>query len=160
MFRRDVLLVFGLLVVCGVVALGSANLRTSSFEPLGPAAFPLGLASVIACLSLVLLVQSCMQARYKSRLPKVVEAIPTEGVSPLRQSWLAAAMMALAIGFGVAIGILRIDFALASAIFLLATMTIMTRFRLRSLPLILAISAATAFGSDYLFTKILVINLP
>jgi hypothetical protein len=39
-------------------------------------------------------------------------------------------------------------------------MAILTRFRLRALPVIAVVAAVTAFGTEFLFTRVLVVALP
>lgn len=158
---RDTALVAGLLAVCAAVFWGARDLRPGSFEPLGPGAFPLALAGSISVLSLLLLVQAWGR-RHTAAAPAAVppDSGEEDEASVVPQPLMAVAIIVLAVIFGLAISVFRIDFAWSALAFLAVAMAIMTRFRARTLPLILLVSAISAFGADYVFTRVLVINLP
>lgn len=161
---RDLGLAAGLLVVCGLVLWGSRGLAPSTFEPLGPAAFPVGLAAVIAALTLLLVARSFLEARKAgsdSGRPAESSGDPDEAEDEVpRRPAMAVAILALAVGFGLALHFVPVGFAWTSLVFLVAAMTVMTRFRLAAVPATLAIAVVTAFGSDYLLTHVLTVRLP
>lgn len=134
-----------LVVICLGFIWESRDLRSSGFEPLGPGALPIGLSVLVLILSVVV---------WRTAPP---EPVKTQSDGKL---WLPATLIALAILFTALLDFTSGGFALISFGFLVVTMTLLTGFNLRKLPMIFLIAGITAFGTEYIFTHILIVNLP
>lgn len=146
---RDTALALGLILVCALVIWGSRGLKSGGFEPLGPGAFPIGLAVLITALVGTLWLKSWRSAA------------GTEAAGePPSTPWMPVALIGLAVAFTAALNVVNDAFAALSFGFLILAMAILTRFRLRALPGIAVVAAVTAFGTEFLFTRVLVVALP
>lgn len=151
---RDRMLAAAIMAVCAAVFLGTLSLPAPSFEPLGSAAFPRAISVMIAVLCIPLLLRPPL----KRLGPGAADEPDQDGTArdPMMSVWLIVAAFALAALMAMRL----VKFAVLATAFLFVTMTILTRFKLRAMPFHLAIAAALGFGIDYLFTNILIIDLP
>jgi putative tricarboxylic transport membrane protein len=158
---RDRLLAGALIVVMAVVIWGTLELPPPSFEPLGAAAFPRGLAILIALLALPILFG---RDRRGPAIPEQAGSPAGEGTGGdgivRRQPLMAVILIAAAAGLAALMQVRTIDFSILATAFLFATMTALNRFSIRAMPLSILIALVVGFGIDYIFTQVLIVDLP
>ena len=75
--------------------------------------------------------------------------------------WADALMVAaLTIVFALALHFRLGRFDVISTIYLIVTIGLLVRYRRRSLPAVVLVSAITGFGCQFVFTRIFVVDLP
>jgi hypothetical protein len=151
--RADIILAVFLIVVCAATLWESREIPPGSFEPLGSAPVPQAVAGLILGLCLIVIVKAAFQLLSPQTTDSSVEP-PT--LRPLD----ALAIMILTIVYCLIMQFRLLNFALATMLFLIATIGLLTRFRLRSLPLISAVAIIMGYGCQYLFTQVFVVDLP
>ena len=142
----------------------SRTLPGAGFDRLGPAPVPRLICWCVIILCGVVIGQVYL-ARRAAGVPtgsadpdRDAPGAPEEDLKP--QPVLALAMLGLT-GAYVAVLAARISsFALATSVFLLLTIGVLNRFDRKGLLLALVIALAMGFGCQYLFTEVLVIDLP
>ena len=131
----------------------SLSLPPAFYDPLGPAAVPRALALFIGILSVIVLVRATRRTSGSAG-----EAADPPTHRPRATLALILYGLTLCYVLILALGVLR--FGIATFLFLLIFMGIMTGFDRRRIPVILAIALVTGFGCQYLFTQVLIIDLP
>jgi hypothetical protein len=151
--RTDLALGLCLVVVCGAVLWEARRIPAGVFEPLGSAPIPQATAGLIILLALVVMGRALAALRQGARGRR-----PEEGLvlRPLD----AAAVIGLSVLYVLAMALRLVDFALLTALFLMVTIGVLTRFERRLLPLIVVLALVTGFGCQYVFTRIFVVDLP
>jgi hypothetical protein len=127
------------------------NLPPGSFEPLGPAPVPRAVALIVIGLSLVVM-GSALGRRRSGAIPPPPPYVPR----PLD----AAAILGLTVLYVALMGLGLLRFSIATTAFVTLSILLLDRFRVRSLPLALGLGLILGFGLQYIFTKILVVDLP
>lgn len=131
----------------------SRGLPPGVFEPLGSAAVPRATATLIALLSLLVLLRAL--ARLRRAAP------PSGGLAEVAPRRLDALLVAvLTVGYVLAMQFRIVSFALMTTLFLFVCIGLLTRFRPRLLPAVALIAAAVGFGCQYLFTRVFIVDLP
>jgi Tripartite tricarboxylate transporter TctB family len=151
--RTDLALGLFLIVVCGAVLWESRTIPPGVFEPLGSAPIPQATAGLIILLALVVM------ARALRSLRQGAGARPAEDGLVLRPLD-AAAVIGLSVLYVFAMALRTVDFALLTALFLILTIGVLTRFERRLLPIIIVLALVTGYGCQYVFTRIFVVDLP
>lgn len=148
--RLEIVVCLGIVVTCGFVLAEAAGIPPGYFEPLGSAPVPRATAwSVIALCALVI-----VRALPRLRAPR------TEALS-VRVHALDAALVLLAtLAYVWALQERVTTFAIMTTVYLVLTIGLLARFH-RRLWLAIALTALIAgFGSQYVFTRIFVVDLP
>lgn len=149
-----------LILAIGSIALGatilwlSADLPDAPYEPAGPALIPQIAAIVFLGLAVALLVKSLRALVRGGMIPP-----RWDGQARLRGA-RALAGMALTVAYIAAMSSGLAGFVGASLVFLLAFGMLLLGTRPRALLFVLVMAAALAFGNDYLFTRVFVVDLP
>lgn len=137
-----------LMIVISVTALyGTMDIPPGKFEPLGSAPVPQAVAGLIIILALGLIVRACIDQR------------PLAASSADRYLD-ASAVVVLTLLFVVVMQYRLATFAILTSIYLIVTVGVLTRFRRRSLPAVIAVGLLTGFGCQYVFTRVFVVDLP
>lgn len=145
--RTDIVVALALIVICAIVLFESRDLPPGTFEPLGSAPVPQATAGLIILL--------CAFVIAKAALTSGGEGDRVE------QRYLdAGAMVLLTVVYVAAIHLRLATFAILTSIYLIATIGVLTRFRIKTLPAVIITALITAFGSQYVFTRIFIVDLP
>ena len=152
--RTDLALGLCLIVVCGAVLWEARTIPAGVFEPLGSAPIPQATAGLIILLALVVMARALRDLRLPPH--QALAAAEALALRPLD----AAAIIALSTLYVLGMALRLIDFAILTALFLMITIGVLTRFERRLLPVIVVLALATGFGCQYVFTRIFVVDLP
>jgi putative tricarboxylic transport membrane protein len=147
-----------LIVVALTVIYGTLELPEGSFEPLGSASIPQYVSAGIIVLSLWIIARAISRSRAQAKLP-ASSRVDDELPYPLRP-WLAVALVCLAVIY---VGVMAMDwvrFSVATTVFTLATVGMLTKFERRVMPTIVVLALVLGVGLEYAFTQIFVIDLP
>lgn len=147
--RLDIGLGLFLIVACAVVLWESRTIPPGSFEPMGSAPVPQVTAILIILLALTVIVRACLGS-WDDRLDKDSELRPMD----------AAVFIGLTILYAGAIHLRIATFGIITTVFLILTIGFLTRFEKRLLPAVIVVALVTAFGCQYIFTRIFVVDLP
>ncbi len=152
--RTDLALGLGLVVVCGAVLWEARGIPPGVFEPLGSAPIPRVTAGLIILLALVVMGRALLA------LLRPAAAAPAGAEELTLRPLDALAVIALTTLYILAMALRLVDFAILTALFLLITIGVLTRFERRLLPLIVVLALVVGFGCQYVFTRIFVVDLP
>ena len=146
--------------IASVVLINTLDMADSNTDPLGPAALPKLIAALICLLSipLILAPQRAKLVGGESNQNKAQDGHPT----------IAAMTMILVVLY---VGIMSLNFASFAAAtvgFLIASMTLLVRYdpatvgstQLRRWMVTIVLALLMSFGLQFIFTKVLVVNLP
>ena len=158
--RADLVLALAACVVSVVVIGGTVGIPEGSFEPLGSAAFPRGLAVLIIGLSIWLIIRSVHQLRNRATsVPAHKKPIlDATAARPRYDLAITVAFVTPAYVAVMAEGLL--GFSVATTVYLMVTIGLLSRFRPRAFPAIVTVSMIAGFGLNYIFTRVFVTGLP
>lgn len=148
-------------VLSVVVFRETLNLPPGTFDPIGSAGFPRLISAVIGILSLVIVIRAVRKIIIESKAKVTVNnEIVAEHPAARSRYDLALGFYALSLAFAAALALRWIRFGITAAAFLTLSIGLLTRFRIRRLPLVILIALVVGFGSQYIFTRIFVVDLP
>jgi hypothetical protein len=151
--RADIILSVFLIIVCAATLWESRRIAPGSFEPLGSAPVPQAVAGLILGLCLIIIIKAIFRLK-TSQTPEIsAEALI---LRPLD----AVAILILAVCYCLIMEFRLLNFAVATVIFLIATIGLLTRFRYQTLPVIVIVALIMGYGCQYLFTRVFVVDLP
>lgn len=160
---RDIVLASCTLLVCGAVYFDLKHVRViAGQDPLGSAGLPMATIIIIAALCVFLMVRALWTFRRPveaSRVPAAPDGIEGALRAPFSDHLLTAGFLVLSLLYALSMD-LRIDFTLSTFIFLVVGGAMISDLRPRSLMVTVVVAAILAFGCDYVFTKIFLIDLP
>jgi hypothetical protein len=146
-----------LVALCLVVLWEARDLPPGVFEPLGSAPAPRTVAVVIILMSLWIAFDA-WRARGAPEAEPDADADADADYTPRPlDAWVVAA---LTVPYVLAMQARMLAFAPLTAVFLIAAIGWLTRFRLRSLPWIVTVAATVGWGGAYVFTRVFVVDLP
>jgi putative tricarboxylic transport membrane protein len=151
--RWDVGVGAAVIAVAAAFIRDGAKLAPGVFEPIGPAPVPVAVAWGIIALA------AAMVARAAWRLARG-EAPAPDPLPYAPQPLAAAAVMAATALYVASMGLGFVGFAPATAVYLAATIWFLAEFRRDVLPVAAVIALILGFGLRYLFTRVLVTDLP
>jgi hypothetical protein len=147
----DIGLSLFLFAVCGSTLYEAGRLPGSDFEPLGPAFLPKLMAWMILILAIAVLVRGI----------KLVTANPKSEDKPKPMvSRLALYATLLMMAYVSVMYWDLIGYRPATILFITSLGYLLSHFQIRALINSLVLSLVVAFGTHYIFTKVLVIALP
>jgi hypothetical protein len=148
--RLELAVCLGIIALCAAVLVEAASIRPGFFEPLGSGPVPRTTAWSIIVLAAVTAGRAVL--RWRAGAVPVVE---------LRERWLdMAAVFALTLGYVAVLHLRLTTFDLMTTAYLGLAIGILVRFERRKLPWVVLVAAAVGFGSQYVFTRIFVVDLP
>lgn len=150
--KLDIGLSIFLITVCGIILWQAAKLPPGVFEPLGSAPVPKTVAWIIIGLCVIVIVNAIRKMRLGIG-PKPeggFEPRPLDAVGVLVMTALYVLVMQYRLT----------SFAIATTIMLIVTIGFLNRFRLSTMPWAVGIALTVAFGCQYLFTRVFVVDLP
>lgn len=149
--RTDLALGTFLVAVCAATLWETREIPPGTFEPLGSAPVPQAVAGLIIALSLLVMFRAWRELR-AGHIQESPDVAPR---------WADALMVAaLTIVYALALHVRLGRFDVVSTIYLIVTIGLLVRFRRRSLPAVVAVSAITGFGTQFIFTRIFIVDLP
>lgn len=162
--RAEISVSLFLMAVCAVVLWESRGIPPGTFEPLGSAPIPQATAIVIILLCAITVTRAFRHiSREQSRSPTVGKRIDQDvelEYAHQPQHKTALIVLALTIMYGLVLHSKAVSFALATVVFLFFTMGLLVRFEPRSMVTVAIIAIVMSFGSQYVFTKVFVVDLP
>lgn len=148
--RVEITVSLALVVICGLVLVEARSIPPGFFEPLGSAPVPRFVAWAIIGLCLVVIARAAWRLRAGF-------AQPAEPPS----RWLD--LLAIAVLTGAYVLVLQwrlTTFGVMTTAYLVLAIGLLVRFDRRRLPWVALVAAITGFGSQYVFTRIFVVDLP
>lgn len=136
-------------VVCLIVLWESRDLPPGTFEPLGSGPVPRTVAVLILLLSLWVGFRAL-------RRPAAEPEDPGYEPRPL-DAWVVCGLTVL---YAFAMQGRWLGFAPLTALFLIAAIGWLVRFRARVMPWVVLVAAAIGWGCAYVFTRVFVVDLP
>ncbi len=147
-----VLLTVGLIVVSVAMYASVAGMGRGIYEPLGAGALPRLLSVSVGGLACVLLLQGLRDWQ---------RAGPLEVNTGERPQFLLAALSCmLTLGYAAVMTMGGVGFRAATFAYVLTLGLLLSRWRVRTLPALLLAAGIMSFGVHYLFTRVLVVDLP
>lgn len=153
----DISLGVALILVALTTIYGTLDLPAGSFEPLGSASIPQYVSGGIIVLSIWIIARAFARARQQGGPPNAEGA--DESDFP-RRPGLAIALVGFAVVY---VGVMAMDwlrFSIATALFSVAAIGMLSKFERRLLPAIVILALVLGAGLEYTFTEIFVIDLP
>ncbi len=143
------------ILICAVFWIQANRLPPGTFEPLGSGPVPMYTAGIVILCCLIVIGRA-LAVIFQS--PSLYRAIREEFPGSPRMGGI------LMLGSSaVYVGLLHLQvasFGLITFVFLAALIWAMESFRFRKAPLALIVAAIFAFGAEYLFTNVFVVDLP
>ena len=143
------------ILICAVFWIQAKSLPPGTFEPLGSGPVPMYTAGIVILCCLIVIGRATAAI---FQAPSLFRALREEFPGSPRMGGLL--MLGSSIVY---VGLLHLQvasFGLITFVFLAALIWAMESFRLLKVPLALAVAAAFAFGAEYLFTNVFVVDLP
>jgi putative tricarboxylic transport membrane protein len=150
----DIGLSLFLIVVAGIIINQASRLPPGIFEPLGSAPVPTAVAWIIVGLCLLIMLRAILRLR-KGAAP-VAGADEGFATRPLD----ATVVLLMAAAYVLVMQYRLVSFRMATTLFLVLSIGFLVRFRPRAMPVALVIGLLVAFGCQYLFTRVFVVDLP
>lgn len=143
------------ILICAVFWLQAKSLPPGTFEPLGSGPVPMYTAGIVILCCLIVIGRALATI---FQAPSLGEALRKE--FPTRPRVGGILMLGSS---AVYVGLLHLQvasFGLITFVFLALLIWAMEFFRLSKAPMALAVAAVSAFGAEYLFTNVFVVDLP
>lgn len=129
------------------------DLPPGYFEPVGAGPIPIGVAVAVIGFALIVIGKAAWQLR--------TDTVPQEDPPPFELRRIdAAAVFALTMLYVAAMGMGWIGYAPATVIYLVVTIWLLAGWWPRVLPPAIIIGLVMGYGLQYLFTRVLVTDLP
>lgn len=138
-----------LVTVCLIAIWELRDAPPGTFEPLGSGPVPRVTASLVILLSLWVAWRA-----WRRPADRPVDL----GYEP--RPWDAAVVSGLTVLYVVAMASRALGFAPLTALFLIASIGWLVRFRPRLMPWVILVAAVTGWGCAYIFTRVFVVDLP
>lgn len=149
---KDIGLAVAMILVCAAFLWESLNIRSvATGDPVGPAGVARITAFIIIALSVYLLVQAVPRV---TKSPAEREDLKEGGERGL-VLWVLGLTVLYVLGLGY-----RIDFAVLTALFLFLSVGILGNFSRRTIVIAIVIAIVMAYGCQYLFTQVFLVDLP
>lgn len=149
----DIAVSLALIAIAAAFLYDARDLPPGMFEPVGPGPIPSAVAWCVVALAVYVIVQAAVRLATGMLPEREPPAFETRGVD-------AAIVSALLVAYVAAMGLGFVRFAIATSAFILAAVWILAGRQVRVLPAAAGIAVVMGFGLDYVFTRILVTDLP
>lgn len=144
--------------VAGIAFVGASMLPPPLFDPLGSAAVPKAVAIILAVLAAGVLAKRWLLVR-KEEAVVVLPVEPGETTAPLRPG-IALVSMAIIIAYVGVTGAGLLGFREATVPFVILLGGVLSRFRRRTMIVLVPLAFVIAIGLWWLFTGPLFVDLP
>ncbi|MCP5152540.1 MAG: tripartite tricarboxylate transporter TctB family protein [Ectothiorhodospiraceae bacterium] len=155
----DIVLSMVLIAVGLVVIYGTLDLPPGTFEPLGSATIPQAVACGMIGFAAWTIVHALAERRALARRQAGAGDESDEPAARPRHD-LALGLMALTVVYVLVMAMGWLRFSLATLAFLVISIGMLSGFERRVLPALAVLALGLAFGLEYLFTRVFVIDLP
>jgi len=156
--RADFGLSVCLIVICCGVLWETRKIPPGSFEPLGSAPIPQAVAVLIIVLCLAIMAHAIY--RWARGADGGSEEGSFEEDSFRPRPWAASLVFGFTLLYVAAMAFSLTSFAIATSLFLFVSISFLTGFERRTLPLAGLVAVGVGFGCQYLFTQVFVVDLP
>jgi hypothetical protein len=147
------------ILVALVTIYGTLELPPGSFEPLGSATIPQVVSGAIIVFSMWMIGSAVLRTREIRKGSVSTSETDAQDTFRLRNDF-AIALVVFSIVYVAVMAMDWVRFSVATLVFLLASIGMLSGFARRALPFIIILSVVLGFGLEYLFTKVFVIDLP
>ncbi len=154
----DAIFALGAAALSAAVYFGARDLPESPFDPLGPAAFPLALAALLACLAAIQIVRLAFGLATGASDVVMVHGLGGDGTHRPRVG-LAAAIYAMTVGYAVALA-LGAGFLVPTAIYVVAAGVMLAGRARREITKATCVGAVVAVAVWSLFTHVFLLQWP
>lgn len=161
--RADLAFVLFCLVVAGITWREAARLPDSPFDPLGPGSVPMGLCVALAVLALLLAGRLLLGLDGGTAKQSLLVGAPDEngGELPYRlRPGLAVLAALLTLAYVAALQLRLLGFVWVTLVYLAVLGAVMLPRRAGPQAISLAIAVIGAFALEFIFTRLVVIDLP
>jgi hypothetical protein len=141
-----------LIVVAGAFIWDARDIPAGVFEPLGAGPVPRLICWVVIGLCVTIIGQSLFAS------PPAKQPEPEATYKP--HPWLAAATLALTCVYVAVMAAGMVGFAVATIVYLALTISMLADFERRGIIIALVIALVMGLGCQYIFTEVLIIDLP
>jgi hypothetical protein len=145
-----------LIVVSAAFLWDSRTITGPKFDPLGAAPIPRLICWCVIALCMTIIGQTLLAS--KQAEPALEPE--TDEVDSQPQALLALITLALTCAYVAVMAFRLTRFSVATIVFLVATIGVLSRFNKRSIIIGGIIAVVMGFGCEYLFTEVFVIDLP
>jgi hypothetical protein len=146
------------LVVAGVTWREARGLPPAPYDPLGPKAFPIGVAVALAAFGLAMLVRLLVGrslGRAATSMVVGLEAAPGHA----RRPWKAAGTLLLVVAYAAALSVRGVGFLPATAVYLFLSGVLLGPLERRRVAAVAAFAVAAALVLDLLFRVLFRLDL-
>ena len=158
--KTDLVLSIVLLGISALVYWETLGLPESPYEPMGPAFVPKVLSVIIGALALLLLAKS-LRDRLKGAV--AIASAPEEPFQTdywVKQPLMAVAGMVLTVAYIASMHSGLLGFRAATISFIMLSGSLLTKMKMRLIPIFILIACIMGLGGHYIFTKVFVVDLP
>ena len=141
-----------LLAACSAVLWESRDIPPGTFEPLGSGPVPRVVAGVIIVLTVYVMLRAW------TTLHAGVARKDPDAPAPRWADVLVLSALTLAYALALHLRLGRFD--MLSSVYLFLAIGVLVRFERRRLPVVAGVALLTGFGSQFLFTRVFVVDLP
>lgn len=152
---EEIIAVVFLWTLCGLIWWGAQSIAPPFFDPLGSAAVPLAVATIIAALSSVVLVRALLKLRRRRPAP---EPEPDEGAR--NRPDLAFGILAVSAAYVGLMDFGVLGFRWATVFYIFAAGSLLGRFGRRTMLISAALALFLGIGCGLLFRYVFYIDLP
>lgn len=161
----DTILACVLLMISGLAYWGTLDLPDPIFDPLGAAFVPKVLAYCLAFASGILLIKTIhgavkLSGAKPSQEAKTSEKAVSGQEQPRKRNWLAFASVLLTIAYIAVMYCELCGYRTATIIFLIVFGTMLAGLKPKMIAINLVIALILGLGIYWIFTEVLVVNLP
>jgi hypothetical protein len=154
----DAIFALGAAALSAAVYFGARDLPESPFDPLGPAAFPLALAALLACLAAIQIVRLAFGLATGASDVVMVHGLGGDGTHRPRVG-LAAAVYAMTVGYAVTLA-LGVGFLVPTSIYVAAVGAMLAGRERRDIAKAACVGALAAVAVWSLFTNVFLLQWP
>jgi len=161
--RRDLVFGSAILVIAGIYFRESLHtpIPATTLDPIGPAVPVQGVCFFMAAFAIALLAKVFLSGASPR---KTIETAEKEGdgaaAAVPNAGGLAVATYLLTVLYVVILGTRVLPFAVTTTAFVLATGLVLTRATWRKIPGLLILALIIGFGTAFIFTRIVYVDLP
>lgn len=146
--------------VASLIYFEARKLPDSPFDPLGPGSVPMMMSALLAGLAAILLGRLMLGREIGSAAQSIITGMSGEGVTHRRRPYTAVIGYLLTIAYVAAMHLDGLDFFWATLIYMFVLGILLLPRTRKAWTISLVIAVVSAVSMQYIFTKILFIDLP
>lgn len=156
--RAEINVCLFLIVVCCVVLWESRLIPPGSFEPLGSGPIPQATAALIIFLCVLTIWRAFKTLSFASHSESATATEQQDTHQPRYRD--ALVVCSLTVIYCLVLHTKKVDFSLATVVFLFLSIGYLVRFRPKSMLIVSLLAVVMGFGCQFIFTKVFVVDLP